>query len=102
MSLISLVFPIFNEEAVLPILLSRLDALLPELEKNGDTIEVLFVNDGSHDSSLAQLREAARSRRWVRVLSFSRNFGHQIAVTAGMHHAEIGRASCRERVLQVV
>ena len=87
MSLISLVFPIFNEEAVLPILLSRLDALLPELEKNGDTIEVLFVNDGSHDSSLAQLREAARSRRWVRVLSFSRNFGHQIAVTAGMHHA---------------
>lgn len=88
MALISLVFPIFNEEEVLPVLVTRLEALLPILESNGDQIEVLFVNDGSRDGSLAQLRELARSRPWARVLSFSRNFGHQVAVTAGMHHAQ--------------
>ncbi|WP_309714344.1 glycosyltransferase family 2 protein [Armatimonas sp.] len=87
MALISLVFPIFNEEAVLPVLVARLEALLPTLEKDGDTVEVLFTNDGSRDGSLAQLRELAQTRSWVRVLSFSRNFGHQVAVTAGMHHA---------------
>jgi polyisoprenyl-phosphate glycosyltransferase len=87
MALISLVFPIFNEEAVLPVLVARLEALLPTLEKEGDTVEVLFVNDGSRDSSLLQLRELAQKHSWARVLSFSRNFGHQIAVTAGMHHA---------------
>ncbi|MBB6051305.1 glycosyltransferase family 2 protein [Armatimonas rosea] len=87
MALISLVFPIFNEEAVLPVLVARLEALLPILEKDGDTVEVLFVNDGSRDSSLLQLRELAQKHSWARVLSLSRNFGHQIAVTAGMHHA---------------
>lgn len=87
MALISLVFPIFNEEAVLPVLVARLEALLPTLEKDGDTVEVLFVNDGSRDGSLLQLRELAQKHSWARVLSFSRNFGHQIAVTAGMHHA---------------
>ena len=87
MALISLVFPIFNEEAVLPVLVARLEALLPTLENEGDTVEVLFVNDGSRDSSLLQLRELAQKHSWARVLSFSRNFGHQIAVTAGMHHA---------------
>ncbi|WP_309694773.1 glycosyltransferase family 2 protein [Armatimonas sp.] len=87
MALISLVFPIFNEEAVLPVLIARLEALLPTLELNGDQIEVLFINDGSRDGSLGQLRELVQTRSWVRVLSFSRNFGHQVAVTAGMHHA---------------
>jgi glycosyltransferase involved in cell wall biosynthesis len=87
MALISLVFPIFNEEAVLPVLVARLEALLPTLEKDGDTVEVLFINDGSRDGSLLQLRELAQTRSWARVLSFSRNFGHQVAVTAGMHHA---------------
>jgi polyisoprenyl-phosphate glycosyltransferase len=87
MALISLVFPIFNEEAVLPVLVARLEALLPALETDGDTVEVLFVNDGSRDGSLLQLRELAQKHSWARVLSFSRNFGHQIAVTAGMHHA---------------
>ena len=49
---------------------------------------MLFVNDGSRDGSLLQLRELAQRCPWARVLSFSRNFGHQIAVTAGMHHAQ--------------
>ena len=56
MALISLVFPIFNEEAVLPVLITRLEALLPTLEKDGDRIEVLFINDGSRDGSLMRAR----------------------------------------------
>jgi polyisoprenyl-phosphate glycosyltransferase len=82
---VSLVFPIFNEEAVLPTLLSRLDALVPTLP---GTIEALFVNDGSRDRSWELLSEAAKTRPWMRLLQLSRNFGHQVAVTAGMHHAQ--------------
>ncbi len=81
---ISLVLPIFNEEAVIPLLLARLDGLIPMLP---EASEVLFVNDGSRDRSWEILTGAARSRPWMRLLQLSRNFGHQVAVTAGMHHA---------------
>ena len=86
-SRISLVFPIFNEEAVLPVLLPRLDAVVAELQRDFGPVEVVFVNDGSRDRSLAILRELSQTRPWVRVIAFSRNFGHQVAVTAGMHYA---------------
>jgi glycosyltransferase involved in cell wall biosynthesis len=90
---LSLVFPIFNEEAVLPALMPRLDAVIAGLQsaENGirdvEDVEAIFVNDGSRDHSRDLLMEYARSRPWMRVVAFSRNFGHQIAVTAGMHHA---------------
>jgi dolichol-phosphate mannosyltransferase len=84
--LISLVFPIYNEAAVIPHLIPRLDAVIETLAKAAD-IEAIFVNDGSRDDSMAQLRALADTRPWMRVLSFSRNFGHQIAVTAGMNYA---------------
>ena len=87
MAKISLVFPIFNEEEVIPTLFDRLDSVIIELTKNGDTIEAILVNDGSKDKSLFMLKEVAKTRDWVRILSFSRNFGHQIAVTAGMQHS---------------
>jgi glycosyltransferase involved in cell wall biosynthesis len=84
---VSLVFPIFNEEAVLPTLMARLDGIIPTLERDaGGAVEVIFVNDGSRDGSMALLAELARTRPWARILSFSRNFGHQIAVTAGMEN----------------
>lgn len=86
-SLISLIFPIFNEEAVLPVLVPRLDAVIAELQRDFGTVEVVFVNDGSRDLSLSLLRDLAQTRPWVRVISFSRNFGHQVAVTAGMQYA---------------
>ena len=85
--LISLIFPIFNEEAVLPVLLPRLDAVVAELQRDFGLVEVIFVNDGSRDRSLPLLRDLAQTRPWVRVLAFSRNFGHQVAVTAGMNFA---------------
>jgi len=80
----SLVVPIYNEEAVLPILLHRLDALLTRLE--GDA-EVIFVDDGSSDTSPIVLEAKARLDARYRFLRLSRNFGHQIAITTGMERA---------------
>ncbi len=84
---LSLVFPIFNEEPVIPTLLSRLDGVVADLQKAVGIVEVICVNDGSKDRSVPMLVEAAQSRPWLRILSLSRNFGHQIAVTAGMEHS---------------
>jgi dolichol-phosphate mannosyltransferase len=81
---VSLVFPIYNEEAVIPALLARLDPLVPTLPGE---VEALFVNDGSGDASWELLSAAARTRPWMRLINLSRNFGHQVAVTAGMASA---------------
>lgn len=80
----SLVIPLFNEQAVLPLLLERLDALLDQLDGPG---EVILVDDGSRDATgVIAARRAAGDPRY-RYLALSRNFGHQIAITAGMEHA---------------
>ncbi len=81
---LSLVLPVFNEEDVIPALLERLRTLLDRLRLPA---EVVFVDDGSADGSLALLKEAARADPRLRVLSLSRNFGHQPAITAGLDHA---------------
>jgi polyisoprenyl-phosphate glycosyltransferase len=78
---LSLVIPIYNEEEVLPQLGDRLADLLAKL---GADCEVVFVDDGSKDESLALLRGLAAKEPRFRVASFSRNFGHQRAITAGM------------------
>jgi glycosyltransferase involved in cell wall biosynthesis len=85
---LTLVLPIYNEEEVIPILHGRLQGFLGTL---GVDVEVLFVNDGSKDKSLPLLRELAAKDTRYRVLSFSRNFGHQSAITAGVDYAR-GRA----------
>jgi dolichol-phosphate mannosyltransferase len=84
----SLVVPIFNEEAVIPILLRRLDALLESLDAPG---EVIVVDDGSQDTSAIVIEGKARADRRYRLVKLSRNFGHQVAITAGLDHAA-GRA----------
>jgi len=81
---LSVVIPVFNEEETLPELDERLTAFLAEL---GETWEVVFVDDGSHDRSLEMLRAMAAREPRYKVLSFSRNFGHQIAITAGVDWA---------------
>jgi dolichol-phosphate mannosyltransferase len=81
---LSLVLPVFNEEEVLPALLERLRTLLDRLKL---PTEVIFVDDGSADRTLAVLSEAARADPRLRVLSLSRNFGHQPAISAGLDHA---------------
>ena len=80
----SLVVPIFNEEAVVPILLKRLDALLAALDAAG---EVIVVDDGSDDSSAIVIEAKARADKRYRLIKLSRNFGHQIAITVGLDHA---------------
>ncbi|MEM8642256.1 MAG: glycosyltransferase family 2 protein [Cyanobacteria bacterium P01_G01_bin.54] len=80
----SFVVPIYNEEDNLPELAKRLGALGDRLD---GPVEFILVNDGSRDRSLALMRELhQRDPRFV-YLSFARNFGHQIAVTAGLNVA---------------
>ena len=80
----SIVIPLFNEEAVLPVLLLRLDGLLDRLDGEA---EVILVDDGSADTTgiVASARATADPR--YRYIGLSRNFGHQIAITAGMDAA---------------
>jgi dolichol-phosphate mannosyltransferase len=81
----SLVIPIFNEEAVLPLLIRRVKALLDQLDGPS---EAIFVDDGSRDTSAIYLREMATTDPRIRLIELSRNFGHQIAITAGMDAAD--------------
>lgn len=80
---ISVVVPVYNEEANIGPLLSRLHALLADY---GD-YEVLFVDDGSTDSSLQIVRDAHQADPRVRFIALSRNFGHQNALRAGLAYA---------------
>jgi polyisoprenyl-phosphate glycosyltransferase len=84
----SLVIPIFNEQAVLPALFDRLTGLLEQLDGRG---EVILVDDGSEDESLTQMMAIAARDGRFKVLQLSRNFGHQIAITAGLDFA-VGNA----------
>jgi dolichol-phosphate mannosyltransferase len=80
----SLVIPICNEEEVLPRLVGRIKLLLRRLDSEA---EVIFVDDGSRDGSVGYLREMVASEPGFRLVELSRNFGHQIAITAGMEAA---------------
>jgi len=81
---LSVVVPIYNEEEVLPALSER---LLPVLERTGCSWELVLVNDGSADRSWELMQQLQRGEPRVTLVNFSRNFGHQIAITAGMDHA---------------
>lgn len=81
----SIVIPVFNEEAVLPLLLRRLDLLLGELR---EPAEAIIVDDGSTDSSPIVLQALVERDPRFRYIGLSRNFGHQVAITAGMDVAQ--------------
>lgn len=84
----SIVVPVFDEEAIVPILLHRLDLLLDALDGPD---EVIFVDDGSRDTGPIVLRAKAKADPRYRFIGLSRNFGHQIAITAGLD-AALGQA----------
>jgi polyisoprenyl-phosphate glycosyltransferase len=84
----SLVVPIYNEEAVIPVLLRRLDALIEAFDAEA---EVIVVDDGSSDTSAIVIEAKARADKRYRLIKLSRNFGHQIAITVGLDYAA-GRA----------
>jgi len=84
---ISVVLPAFNEAGNIAPMAAALDALLPPLGR----YEIVFVDDGSSDGTLNAIRAAAAAYPHVRYISFTRNFGHQDALRAGLKHAR-GRA----------
>ena len=79
----SLVIPVYNEEKTLPELYRRISELMDRLD---DQAELILVNDGSKDRSLQLLRDLHERDPRVCYLSLARNFGHQIAVTAGLNY----------------
>ena len=82
--LLSLVIPVFDEEEALPCLLG---AIRPVLDAMACEHEIVFVDDGSRDGTRRLLAGAARLDPRIKVLGFSRNFGHQAAITAGLDFA---------------
>lgn len=84
MKRISLVFPVYNEEEVLPMLYERVRRALTQLPYEA---EVILVNDGSRDRSLELMTKYHQEDPRFKIVDFSRNFGHQVAITAGMDAA---------------
>jgi dolichol-phosphate mannosyltransferase len=80
----SLVVPLYNEELNLPELYRRVCLIMDQLDT---TVEFICVNDGSRDRTLEILRELREKDSRICYISFARNFGHQIAVTAGLNFA---------------
>jgi len=83
--LLSLVVPVFNEEESIELFLTAVE---PYLERAGLRFEIVFVNDGSRDDTLACLLDCSRRDHRIRVVNLSRNFGKEAALTAGIDHAK--------------
>lgn len=81
---LSVVVPMYNEEEVIETTYRRLAAVLDTID---ETSEIVFVNDGSRDRTADIVRRLCQEDGRVKLIDFSRNFGHQIAVTAGMDYA---------------
>ncbi|MCB9459486.1 MAG: glycosyltransferase family 2 protein [Anaerolineaceae bacterium] len=82
---LSIVAPVYNEEEILPEFYTRVSEVMTKLDI---TWELILVNDGSRDRSMEIMFSIAAEDDHVRVVNFARNFGHQVAVTAGIDHAE--------------
>lgn len=80
----TVIIPVYNEEAVVHETYSRLTTVMKSI---GEPYELLFVNDGSRDRTTEIIESFVASDDCVKILEFSRNFGHQIAITAGMDYA---------------
>ncbi|MBL4821298.1 MAG: glycosyltransferase family 2 protein [Gammaproteobacteria bacterium] len=83
--LLSIVIPLYNETEVLPSFIGR---LVPVLEKLPVMCELVFVNDGSSDDTMSQLLELQKADQRISIIDLSRNFGKEIALSAGLDHAK--------------
>ncbi|MDB5808287.1 MAG: glycosyltransferase [Betaproteobacteria bacterium] len=96
--LVSVIIPVYNEEQTLPLLFAR---LYPALDKLDVNYEILFINDGSRDRSVALLREQFQKRPDVtRVILFRGNFGQHMAIMAGFEHCRGNRIVTLDADLQ--
>jgi len=83
---LSIVVPVFNEEMIIDELVKRMTAAAKSIT---DKYEIIFVNDGSRDKTQEKLKQACSAHpEKLHYISFARNFGHQIAITAGMDYAK--------------
>ncbi|MCX7773632.1 MAG: glycosyltransferase family 2 protein [Clostridia bacterium] len=80
----SVIVPMYNEEAVIMETYRRLTQVM---ENFGESYELVFINDGSRDKTREMISELCKSDQHVKMIDFARNFGHQIAITAGMDYA---------------
>jgi dolichol-phosphate mannosyltransferase len=94
----SIVIPVYNEEEGIPALISRLELLADRIQP--EICEFIFVNDGSRDRSGEILDAAAAKNSLFKVVHFSRNFGHQLAITAGIDVAQGSTVSVIDADLQ--
>lgn len=88
MKLISIVVPCYNENEVFAETYKRLTDTFAQLDKQKYDYEIIFVNDGSKDNTLDLIKEVVKTDNRVKGISFSRNFGHQIAITAGLDNCK--------------
>lgn len=95
---ISVVVPIYREEKNIPALYKRLEQVTASL--HDIHWEYVFVNDGSPDNSISVLRQLAQTDSKVKVIDFSRNFGKEVALTAGVHAVYADAVICMDADLQ--
>ena len=81
---LSIVIPVYNESETITELYRRLSGTLKKLPQEH---EIIFIDDGSTDATFRCIHELAEKDQVIRGISFSRNFGHQVAVSAGIEHA---------------
>lgn len=84
MKTLSIITPCYNEESLIATTYRRIKATLDSLHSISS--QMIFINDGSEDKTMDILSDIAQKDRSVKIINFSRNFGHQAAVTAGIHH----------------
>ncbi|HJZ38761.1 MAG TPA: glycosyltransferase family 2 protein, partial [Bacteroidales bacterium] len=81
---LSIIIPFYNEEENIELLYQ---ALVPVLQRLNQLWEIVFVDDGSRDKSFEVVKKLSLQDNSIRAISLSRNFGHQVALTAGLQHA---------------
>ena len=85
MDKISIIVPCYNEEDSIPIFFKEVNKVMKKMKQV--KFELLFINDGSIDNTLKELRSLAKSNKEVKYISFSRNFGKEAAIYAGLEHS---------------
>lgn len=84
---VSFIIPLYNEEDCLPELINRIEKVKNEIKINKNIdVNTIFINDSSSDNTFKILEDYANNNSHIKVISFTRNFGHQIAISAGLNY----------------
>ena len=82
---LAVIIPVYNEEAIIN---NSINVINSTAKTFGEDYEIIFVNDGSSDNTRYLLEKAAKENEKIMIINFSRNFGHQMAFTAGLDYAK--------------